>query len=238
MMAILANACLLTCLFMAQTNASKAIPWAMPGNFLDRLRISDLVVAGTVEYSAPSGAQTVHAELLDTNIARLRVDTIFRGKAERSLDFTWFSLHVDPLRGIAYAGPPIASFRAGKRYLVFLQHSGSGWVVSIPLYAIEMELAPSSGPPRDLSSLSTKRRNEAIAQELETAALSMPVPPPGVTGEADSYFGPVLDLIGGCAEPFYRRFLPSPSPDLASDALRWLNLVMSTHKTCKTALTQ
>jgi hypothetical protein len=57
-----------------------------------------------------------------------------------------------------------------------------------------------------------------------------------MTGEAAAYFPSVYDLLGGCAEPFYRKFLSSPSPELRAEALRWLELITSRHMTCKWAI--
>jgi hypothetical protein len=54
-----------------------------------------------------------------------------------------------------------------------------------------------------------------------------------MTGEAASYFPSVFDLLGGCAEPFYRRFLSSPSPELRAAASTWLDLIRSRRLGCK-----
>jgi hypothetical protein len=78
------------------------------------------------------------------------------------------------------------------------------------------------------------KRYEAIAQELETAALGVPPPPPGMSGDAAAYFPTVFDLIGACADPFYHLFVSSPSPELCREALRWLNLIGNRHMICKT----
>jgi hypothetical protein len=111
----------------------------------------------------------------------------------------------------------------------------SDWVVALPLYGIEIQLAPAlpSGALRDLSHASIQRRYEAIAEELETTASLLPVPLPGSTGEAATYFSEAFDLIGGCAEPFYRSFLSSPSHELRNAALDWLEVIRSRHMTCK-----
>jgi hypothetical protein len=42
-----------------------------------------------------------------------------------------------------------------------------------------------------------------------------------------------FDLIGGCAEPFYRDFLSSPSHELRGAALDRLELIRSRHLSCK-----
>ena len=134
--------------------------------------------------------------------------------------------------------PPLADFRPHKRYLVFLKRGKSGWVVAMPLYALELELAPTppTGSIRDFSQLLPEQRYEAIGEELETAALLVPALPPGMTGEAAAYFSAVYDLLGGCAQPFYRKFLSSPSPELRDAALSWLELISLRHRTCKAAV--
>jgi hypothetical protein len=81
------------------------------------------------------------------------------------------------------------------------------------------------------------QRYQALAEELETAALLVPVPQPGLTGEAATYFPAIFDLLGGCAEPFYRRFLSSSNPDLRRAALNWLGLIRSRRMTCSAAPT-
>jgi hypothetical protein len=137
--------------------------------------------------------------------------------------------------GFAYSGPALADFHPGKRYLIFLKRARSGWEVAMPLYAIEEELAatPPRGALRDVSQVPLQQRYDALAEELENAALAQPVPPPGMTGEAATYFPSVFDLLGECAEPFYRRFLPSPSPELRGAASTWLGLIRARHLACK-----
>ena len=212
-----------------------SFPWTMPGNFLQRLQISDAVVSGTVESLSPTGVQTVDGVRLTATTARLRVDRVFQGEAKGEIQFMRFTLHAEGAGGYAYSGPPLADFRPHKRYLVFLKRGKSGWVVAMPLYALEFELSPM--PPtdsiRDLSQLLPEQRYEAIGEELQAAALLLPIPPPGMTGEAAAYFPPVYDLLGGCAEPFYRKFLSSPSPELRTEALRWSELISLRHRTCK-----
>jgi hypothetical protein len=234
MKAIFSTACLLASMLIPQNS----FPWTMPGDLLQRLHISDVVVSGTIESLSPAGVQKVDGEELTATTARLRVDRVFQGEAEEELRFTYFTLHMEGPGGYAYSGPPIADFRPHKRYLVFLNREKFDWVVAMPLYALELELSPTqpTGSNRDLSQLLPEQRYEAIGEELETAALLVSVPPPGMTREAAAYFPSVYDLLGGCAEPFYRRFLSSPSPELRAEALRWLELISLRHRTCKTAV--
>jgi len=217
------------------------MPWTFPGDFRDRLRVSGLVVSGTIEDTSTTGVQTVdHVELVG-NVARLRVDRVFQGSARKEIPFVWYKLYFPPTAGGIIASlPPTANFRPHERYLIFLKQSTSGWVVAMPLYAIEFKLAPTppSGALGDLSQATTETRYEALAQELETAALLILAPQPGLTGEAATYFPAIFDLLGGCAEPFYGRFLSSPSPELRRAALNWLQLIQSRHMICKTSAGQ
>jgi len=155
----------------------------------------------------------------------------FRDRPPERIKFTWFTPQFEA--GI-YSGPPLAHFQPNRRYLVFLKRAASGWVVALPLYQIEMELAPV--PPanslRDLSGTLPVQRNTALAEELETTALLAQPAQPGTTGEAAAYFPAVFDLLGGCARPFYRRFSSSPNPQLSEEALRWLSFVRSKGLTC------
>ena len=82
----------------------------MPGNFLQRLQISDAVVSGTVESLSPTGVQTVDGVRLTATTTRLRVDRVFQGEAEEELRFTWFTLHMEGPGGYAYSGSATRRF--------------------------------------------------------------------------------------------------------------------------------
>ena len=227
-----ATACLLTTIFSGQSSTS--LPWTFPSDVRERIRMSDLVLSGTIEDTFALGVQIVDHTELTGNLARVRVDRVFKGQSAGELQFMWFTFHFTGL-GMIYAGPPDANFRTHKRYLIFLKQKISGWVVAMPLYALEMELAPTppSNALRDLSEAPSEQRYKALAEELETAALLVPAPQPGVTGWAATYFSAIFDLLGGCAEPFYRQFLFSPSPELRGAALNWLALILSRRMTCQ-----
>jgi hypothetical protein len=167
-------------------------------------------------------------------IAQVRVDRIFQGHCSKELQFKWFRLWASAGKGMLYSGPPLANFRAHERHLIFLKESEDGWVVSMPVYALNTILAPA--PPRnaiyDLSGATLNARYQALAEELEAAALSRPNPPAGLTGEAATYFSAVFDLIGGCGGPFYRHFESSTSRELRQAAIEWLGVMNRHHATC------
>jgi hypothetical protein len=165
---------------MLSPQACAQLPWTFPGDFRDRLRMSELVVSGTILGTAKAGVRTVDGAKAVAHVASIRVDRVFQGKAPaRQLRFSWFSLYmrVEKGHGFAYSGPPLADFRSGKRYLLFLKRAGSGWQVAMPVFAIEEELAgaPPRGAAEDLSRATTKEHYRALAEELEDAALAQPV---------------------------------------------------------------
>ena len=222
---------------MPAPQASRSLPWIFPGNFRERRRMSGLVVSGTVEETDKAGNHTVDSTRVTANVARLQVDHVFEGNCtEREQRFTWFAQRFETTgTGFVYSGPPLADFRIGRRYLVFLNRARSRWEVAMPVYAIEVELAasPPAGAVRCLPRAPLPQIYGALAEELERAALALPAPPEGMTGEAAWYFPYVFDLLGGCAERFYNRFMSSPSPELRGAASTWLGLIRSRSLACE-----
>lgn len=219
---------------MLLAQGSVSLPWVYPGDFRDRLHMSDLVVSGTIDRSYVEGVRKKDGVEITANIASVRVDRVFQGNADRQrIRFSWFTPHSTGGMGFAYSGPPVAQFRSGERYLVFLRRTASGWEVAMPVYAIEVELAtPTRTALRDLSQAPVERKYRELAEELENAAMALPAPPPGETGKAVLYFSPVFDLLGACAQPFYRRYLSSPSPELRQEASKWIELIRSRRLNC------
>ena len=211
-------------------------PWVYPGNFRERVKQADLVVSGTIGSTVPKTTRVVDGVEVTSNRASIAVDRVFKGGAyDPTLYFVWYS-PASVSGGVVYSGPPFARFVAGKRYLVFLRKEAAGYVVTV---------APQSGTPafapasplnlRDISVLPDDVRDSEIAQELETAALSIDPPAPGVTGWAAVYFPYVVDLSGGCAKPFLQHLPASPSKALRDVAQRWLALLVDKHMRCKAA---
>lgn len=218
---------------LAQSGST--IPWTYPNGFKVRFGMADVVLAGTIEETHETGTEVLQGFEVDSRIASLKVDRSFQGRVERStIRFKWFAPHHEGDGGVIYAGPPLAEFRAQTRYLVFLSKAGDGWVVAMPVYRLELKLA--SAPPadsiRDVSIMPAEIRDQELAQELELAAMSEPLPTPGTTGFAPEYFNSVDELIGGCSEPFVRWFLKSPSPELRLAAQRHLDLMKKEKLSC------
>ena len=67
------------------------------------------------------------------------------------------------------------------------------------------------------------------------AALLVPEPAPGMTGEAAAYFPYVVDLIGASAKPFLRHFAASRSNELRVAAQNWLVFLVNKGLRCTSA---
>lgn len=209
-------------------------PWVYPGNFNERARQADVVVSGTIVSTVPENTRVLDGVEVRANKANIKVDRIFKGEAKaRTLQLLWFSPAPMSGLGVIASLPPLARFVDGRRYLVFLCRKQRGYAVTVPIYAIDVRLASASSTgPSDLSEAPEHVRKLEMAQELERAALSVPQPDPGVTGEAATYFPYVVDLIGGCAEPFLRHFAKSQSKELAAEARRWLAVLVDKGLQC------
>jgi len=215
------------------TVKSLQYPWVYPGDFNERITRADLIASGTVTSTVRGKTRIVDGVEVTANEAKIRIDRIFKGDAKSAtMQFLWFS-PAPVSGGVMYSGPPLADFKREVRYLVFLQKGPTGFVVTIPIYAIAVRLVPiRSGTFFDLSQIPTADRNLEIAKELEAAALFVPEPAPGMTGEAATYFPYVVDILGGCAQPFLRHFAGSRSKELRAAAQRWLALLVNRGLSC------
>lgn len=221
-----------------QNSGTKSVryPWVYPSDINERIRDADFVLSGTILSTVPGKTRLVDGVEIEHNEAKIRIDRIFKGQPERNtLQFVWFS-PAPASGGNVYAGPPLATFVYAKRYLVFLRRDDQGYRAAMPIYAIEVPLAPAlPNQLPDVSQAPEQVRRSEMAKELEAAALSMPRPDPGVTGEAAIYFPYVVDLIGGCAEPFLRHFVASESNELSGAAQRWLAIIIRQRRQCTLA---
>lgn len=206
-----------------------------PGNFRERITQADLVVSGTIVSTVPSSTRVVDGVDLRSNQVSIEVDRVFKGRAtDRTMHFVWFSPAPIKGGGVIYSGPPLAKFVAGQRFMVFLRKDARTYVVIMPVYRIEVPLAPaSSRNVADVSLLPDEIRDSEIAEELESAALAIAPPAPGTTGLAATYFPYVVDLIGGCAQAFLQHFAASPSGELRRAAQGWLRLLADKNMRCE-----
>ena len=166
---------LLTAEMVQPAAAQVKYPWVYPGNFRERVTQADLVVSGTIVSTVPSGPRVVDQVELTSNQASIEVDRVFKGQAsDRTTHFVWFSPAPIKGGGVIYSGPPLAKFVAGQRFMVFLRKDATTYVVIMPVYQIEVPLAPvSSRNVADVSVLPDGIRDSEIAGELESAALAI-----------------------------------------------------------------
>lgn len=201
-----------------------------------RLSYSDLVCSATImDTWRTGGTLTVNSFVTAENLARADVDSVFKGKlTSATITFRWYSWpgpadpNVGP-GGYAYSGPPLAGLRNGTRYLLFLRGVGAtGWRVTVPLYQLEIPLAPRPAANLrlglDASGLAIAERNRELAEEFAAAARF--VESQGDAADVYNYFSWTAELLGERAIPLIRSFLESATPRLryfAADRLAQMN---------------
>jgi hypothetical protein len=103
----------------AQEPTHISYPWMVPGDFKERLLMSDLVIAATIRSTSRIGLESVDGIELAALRTECDVDRVFKGQPTEHVRFTWFSYAPPPKYsgGVVGSMPPIASFRTGTRYL-------------------------------------------------------------------------------------------------------------------------
>jgi hypothetical protein len=146
-----------------------------------RLGYSDLVCSATImDTWRTSETLAVNSAVTRENLARADVDSVFKGKLTSALiTFRWYSWPAGDSNtgpgGYAYGGPPLAGLRNGTRYLLFLRGDDAiGWQVTVPMYQLEIPLAPQPAANAqlllDASGFADADRNRQLAEEFAAAA--------------------------------------------------------------------
>lgn len=120
-------------------------------------------------------------------IAEATVDKVFKGTlGSPQIAFRYYDFSSHPTE---YFGPPIAFFEKESRYLIFLNHTGHDLEVAVPVWQMEIALAPrsQSNLASDLSSPT------GIADELFYAVRARPKT---IGRSASHYFSWAEEVIG------------------------------------------
>jgi hypothetical protein len=121
-------------------------------------------------------------------IAEAIVDKVFKGTlGSPTIAFRYYDFSTNPTA--EYFGPPAAHFEKESRYLVFLSDTGQDLEVSVPVWQMEIALAPTS--QSDLASLASS--TSGIADEL---FYSIRTKPKTIGRTASHYFSWAEELIG------------------------------------------
>jgi hypothetical protein len=149
-------------------------------------------------------------------IATATIDRVFKGTlGPNFVEFKYYG-YIPPPGVFDILTPVMADFRAGNRYVIFLNRHGLDLEVSSPVYQMEIELAPRR-PTLDESNFNPP---QALAKELVSAVQSEP----DTIGRAAShYYSWTEELIGKQAIPLVEPFLNSSDPIIRYQAAWWLS---------------
>jgi hypothetical protein len=183
----------------------------------DRERYSEIICSATIVKISPAGsAVKLQGEERSQWIAIASVDHVFKGMlVPKIIEFKYYGYMPPP--GVAETlTPPMADFRPGIRYVLFLKRHDLGLEVSIPDYMMEIQLAPQ--PPTIYESHSEP--DPALTKELLFAIQSAPAT---IGRLADKYFSWTEELIGKQTIPLVEQFLSSSDPLVRYQAAWWLS---------------
>jgi hypothetical protein len=187
-----------------------------PNKFLpeikERERYSEIICSATIVKTSSAGNPVrLQGQEVSQWTTVARVDHVFKGTLNpRTIEFKYYGYIPPP-----ELHPPTADFRPGIRYILFLRRHDSDLEVAVPIYQMEIELAPTNkadysiGPPE-----------LALANELVSAIQSAP----STIGRlADTYFSWAEELIGKQTIPRVQPFLNSIDPLVRYQAAWWLS---------------
>jgi hypothetical protein len=187
-----------------------------PNKFLpeikERERYSEIICSATIVKTSRAG-NTVRLQGREVSqwTASARVDHLFKGRLEpKIIEFKFYGYIPPP-----ELSPPMANFRPGIRYVLFLKRHDSVFEVAIPAYQMEIELGSpnKAGGPIDTPDL-------ALARELISAIESEP---DTIGRSADKYFSWAEELIGKKTIPLVQPFLNASDPLVRYQTAWWLS---------------
>jgi hypothetical protein len=192
-----------------------------PNQFLpkitERKRYAEIICSATIVKTSPAGNPiTLQGTERSQLTAVANVDHAFKGTLDqKSIEFKYYG-YIPPSGTAEDVGPPIANFRSGIRYILFLRRHDSDLEVSIPAYQMEIQIAPSILSNRQ----SEADPDTALANELVYAIESAPTT---IGRSATRYFDWTEELTGEKAVPRVEPFLRSDDPLVRYQAAWWLS---------------
>jgi hypothetical protein len=192
-----------------------------PNKFLpqirERERYSEIICSATIVKTSPAGNEVrLRGQEVSQWSAVAHVDDLFKGTLDpKTIEFKYYGYIAPP--GVPDTlTPPTANFRPGVRYVLFLKRHDLDFEVAIPVYEMEIQLAPE---PPTLGE-SNSEPDIALAKELVFAIQSAPTT---IGRLAATYFSWAEELIGKQAIPLVEPFLNSSDPLVRYQAAWWLS---------------
>jgi len=194
-------------------------------SILWRIQHSEVVAAGRVEAVRQTNTYAYRGSTRYQDVVvDLSVDTVFYGELEGDfLSLVIRRIAPEPKRsgawGYLYTGPPLAEYRVGRRYLVFLRRELPEVFVPLdPVQLTEIELSYKFSLAPLSADADESARRQAIADELMQRLRTM-------TAEEVDYssIAFIRELLNQDAEPLLRELLQHPQARFRINAAEWLH---------------
>jgi len=191
-------------------------PFDYEPSLAKRIGYSEIVCSATILKTEKMGSkELIGGAERDEFIADAQVGQVFKGTLRSpSVRFRYYDF--GPYRPPDHLRPPTAFFETGSRYVLFLKGDGQNLQVAVPVWQMEIRLAPrqSSAATAVSSSLA------GIAEELLYSVRSKPQT---LGRMATHYFSWAEEVIGKDAIPAVEPFLDSNDELVKYQAAWWLS---------------
>ncbi|HET7184439.1 MAG TPA: hypothetical protein VFI82_07120 [Terriglobales bacterium] len=191
-------------------------PFAYEPSLAKRISYSEIVCSATILKTEKMGRkELIGSAERDEFIAEAEVGRVFKGTLRSpSVRFRYYDFGPYPTPD--HIAPPTAFFETGSRYLLFLKGDGQNLQVAVPVWQMEIRLAPR--PSSAATSVSPSPAG--IAEELFYSVRSKPKT---LGRMATHYFSWAEEVIGKDAIPAVEPFLHSKDELVEYQAAWWLS---------------
>ncbi len=191
-------------------------PFAYEPSLAKRISYSEIICSATILKTEKMGRkELIGGAERDEFIAEAEVGRVFKGTLRSpSVRFRYYDFGPYPTPD--HFGPPTAFFETGSRYVLFLKGDGQNLQVAVPVWQMEIRLAPR--PSSAATSVSPSPAG--IAEELFYSVRSKPKT---LGRMATHYFSWAEEVIGKDAIPAVEPFLHSKDELVEYQAAWWLS---------------
>lgn len=204
------------CLILLSLGHAEQVPFAYEPSLAKRVSYSDVVCSATITKTEKTGiTRTIGGKKRNEFIAEAEIGQVFKGALSgRSVRVRYFDYGVFPTSD--FISPPLASLEVHSRYILFLKTFEDALEVAVPVWQMEIPLAPR--PTSEIGSVSPSL--SGMAEEL---FYSIKTGPHSIRKMADHYFSWAEEVDGPSAIPNVSRFLNSDDALIRYQAAWWLS---------------
>ncbi len=206
----------LLCLILLCVGQAEQAPFAYEPSLTKRVNYSDVVCSATITKTEKTGiTRTIGGKMRNEIIAEASIGQVFKGAfPARSIRVRYFDYGILPTAD--FMTPPLARLEVHSRYILFLKSVEGSLEVAVPVWQMEIRLAP-----RPISEAEAVSRSlSGLAEEL---FYSIKTSPESIGRSATHYFSWAEEVTGCDAIPDVSRYLTSDDALVRYQAAWWLS---------------